>query len=532
MHDITIIGGGHNGLVAACYLAKAGLKTLVLERRETIGGGAVTEEIHPGFHCPTLAQTTGPFATQIASDLNLSRHGLEFISPQARVHVLNPADRSPTIYNDVARTVEELKQISPTDAESYVEFVKSFARIGRVLAPLLSMTPPTIEKPAAGELWNLGKLGMSFRGLGKQDAFRLLRWGPMAVADLAAEWFETESLRAAVAAGGIFGAFAGPWSAGTSTGLLMQAARDRHAIAASDFVKDGMGQLTRALAKAAEGFGAEIRTGTEVARIETNEDRATRVVLANGDELSSRAVVSNADPRTTFLTLVDPIELDPNFLLKLRNYRAVGCVAKVNLALSGMPSFRVLDRGDGADGLAKLSGRIQVGHEIDYLERAFDAAKYGDYSHHPYMDITIPSIVDPSLAPDRAHVMSIHVQYAPYKLKNGDWNSQRQELGDMVVNVLSDFAPNLKELIVQRQVLTPLDLEQTYGLDGGHIFHGEQSLDQFFLFRPLIGWAQYRTPIKGLYLCGAGTHPGGGITGRSGANAAREIIQDFRKRKS
>jgi phytoene dehydrogenase-like protein len=197
-----------------------------------------------------------------------------------------------------------------------------------------------------------------------------------------------------------------------------------------------------------------------------------------------------------------------------------------------MPAFRVLDHGDGADGLVKLSGRIQVGHEIDYLERAFDAAKYGDYSPQPYMDITIPSIVDPSLAPDRAHVMSIHVQYAPYKLKNGDWNSRRQEFVDMVVSVLSDFAPNLKQLIVQRQVLTPLDLEQTYGLDGGHIFHGEQSLDQFFLFRPLIGWAQYRTPLKGLYLCGAGTHPGGGITGRSGANAAREIIQDLRKRRS
>ena len=275
----------------------------------------------------------------------------------------------------------------------------------------------------------------------------------------------------------------------------------------------------------------EIRKGTEVARIETKENRATRVVLANGDELSSRAVVSNADPRTTFLKLVDPVDLDPNFLLKLRNYRAAGCVAKVNLALSGMPSFRVLDHGDGADGLVKLSGRIQVGHEIDYLERAFDAAKYGDNSPHPYMDITIPSIIDPSLAPDGAHVMSIHVQYAPYKLKNGDWNTRREEFGDSVVNVLSDFAPNLKNLIVQRQVLTPLDLEQTYGLDGGHIFHGEQSLDQFFLFRPLIGWAQYRTPLKGLYLCGAGTHPGGGITGRPGANAAREIIQDFRKSK-
>lgn len=530
-HDVIIIGGGHNGLVAACYLGKAGLKTLVVERREMIGGGAVTEELHPGFRCSALAHATAPFAKKVAADLNLSRHGLDFITPQARLHILNPEGPSPTIYNDVKRTADELKQISTADASSYIEFAKSFARIGRVLAPLLALTPPTIEKPAPGELWNFGKLGLSFRGLGKQDAFRLLRWGPMAVADLAAEWFETESLRAATAASGIFGAFAGPWSAGTSAGLLMQAARDGHAIASSDSVKGGMGALTQALAKAAKAAGVEIRTSAEVSAIQNNENGERKVVLANGDDLAARAIVSNADPRTTFLKLVDPIDLDPNFLLKLRNYRTAGCVAKVNLALSGLPFFRVVGNGGGsADDLVKLSGRIQVGHEIDYLERAFDAAKYGDYSPRPYMDITIPTLGDPSLAPDGAHVMSIHVQYAPYKLKEGDWNSRREEFGDLIVNVLSDFAPNLKQLILRRQVITPWDLEQTYGLDGGHIFHGEQSLDQFFLFRPLIGWAQYRTPIKGLYLCGAGTHPGGGITGQPGANAAREIIQDFRKK--
>lgn len=529
-HDIIIIGGGHNGLVAACYLAKAGLKPLVLERRETIGGGAVTEEIHPGFHCSTLAHTTGPFSQKIAADLDLARHGLEFINPTVRLHVLNPEGPSPTIYNDAARTANELKQISTKDASSYTEFAKSFARIGRVLAPVLTMTPPTIDKPALGEMWNLGKLGLSFRGLGKQDAFRLLRWGPMAVADFAAEWFETESLRAATAACGIFGAFAGPWSAGTSTGLLMQAARDGHAIASSTSVRGGIGALTQALAKAAEASGVEIRTSAEVARIQTSENRATTVILANGDELTARAVVSNADPRTTFLKLVDSLDLDPNFLLKLRNYRAIGCVAKVNLALSSFPSFQGVS--GGPEDLEKLSGRIQVGHEIDYLERAFDAAKYGDYSTQPFMDITIPSLNDPSLAPEGAHVVSVHVQYAPYKLKHGDWNSRREEFGDTVVNVLSDFAPDLKRMIVQRQVITPLDLEQNYGLSGGHIFHGEQSLDQFFMFRPIIGWAQYRTPLPGLYLCGAGTHPGGGITGGSGANAAREIIKDFRKRKS
>lgn len=249
MNDIIIIGGGHNGLVAACYLAKSGLKTLVVERRHTIGGGAVSEEIHPGFQCSTLAHTIGPFSAKIASDLNLSRHGLDLITPAVRVTVLNPDGPAPTIYNDADRTANELKKISGTDASHYQEFIASFSRIGRVLSPLLSMTPPTIEKPAKGELWNLGKLGLSFRGLGKQDAFRLLRWGPMAVADLAAEWFETETLRAALAAGGIFGAFAGPWSAGTSTGLLMQAARDGNAIAPADSVKGGLGSLTNALKK-------------------------------------------------------------------------------------------------------------------------------------------------------------------------------------------------------------------------------------------------------------------------------------------
>jgi len=527
MYDLIVIGGGHNGLVAACYLAKAGLKTLVLERRAQVGGGAITEEIHPGFRCSTLAHTTGPFSQTVATDLDLARHGVEFTRPAARLTVLNPNGPSPTIYDDTARTVASLNTISANDAASYGEFANSFQRIGRVLAPLLSMTPPTIEKPAAGELWNLGKLGLSFRGLGKQDAFRLLRWGPMAVADLAAEWFESEILRAAVAARGISGVFAGPWSAGTSTGLLMQAARDGQAIGSSTAAKGGLGGITHALAQAAIDRGVEIRTGAEVAEIKTEANRATTIALANGDELAARAIVSNADPRTTFLKLIDPLDLNPNFLLKLQNYRALGCVAKINLALSGLPAFEGTDSDS-----ERLSGRIQLGHEIDYLERAFDAAKYGDYSRLPYLDLTIPSLNDPSLAPPGAHVMSIQVQYAPYRLKEGDWTSRKEEFADAIVSALSDYVPNLKQLIVQRQVITPWDFEQTYGLAGGHIFHGEQSLDQFFMFRPLIGWAQYRTPLKGLYLCGAGTHPGGEITGQCGANAAKEIIKDFRSRKN
>jgi len=526
-HDIIIIGGGHNGLVAACYLAKAGLKTLVLERRETVGGGAITEEIHPGFRCSTLDHAAGPLLPSVLKGLDLQRHGLEFIDPEVRALALNPNGPAVSLFADQRRTVSELEKVSAADAKSFPEFERSFARIGRVLSPLLTMTPPSIDRPGATELWGMGKLGLSFRSLGKQDAYRLLRWGPMAVADLVAEWFETETLRALIAARGIAGAFAGPWSAGTSTGLLWQAALDGHAMGSSIFVLGGMGALTQALAKAAANAGVEIRTSADVMRIETDEGKAARVVLKNGDEISARAVVSNADPRTTFLNLVDPVEFDPSFLAKVQHYRALGVSAKINLALSGLPSFVGVENGEAS---AKLSGRIHVGPEIDYLERAFDAAKYGDYSPAPHMDITIPSLTDATLAPAGAHVMSVHVQYAPYKLKEGDWNSRREEFGDKVMDVLAAYAPNIKELTVARQVITPLDLEQIYGLSGGHIHHGEQTLDQSFTFRPIIGWAQYRTPLKGLYLCGAGTHPGGGITGAPGANAAREIIKDMKRR--
>jgi phytoene dehydrogenase-like protein len=525
-YDAIIIGAGHNGLVAACYLAKAGLKTLVLERREIVGGAAVTEEIHPGFRCSTLAHSASPFFPQIIKDLQLTRHGLEIITPPVRVLALSSDTPALGIYHDTQQTVRELERVSVQDAKSYPAFEQSFARIGKMLAPLLSMTPPAIGNPTAGELWNLGKLGKSFRWLGKKDAYRLLRWGPMAVADLVAEWFETESLRAVVAARGIFGAFAGPWSAGTSAGLLWQAAMDGHGIGATSFVRGGMGALTEALAIAARKAGAEIRTGAGVEKIDITDGGAAKVVLESGEQISARAIVSNADPRTTFLNLVDPVWLDPSFVSKVRNYRAAGVSAKINFALSDLPSFKGVD---GEDAASKLSGRIHIGPDIDYLERAFDAAKYGDYSPQPYLDITIPSLLDSDLAPGEAQVMSVYVQYAPYKLKDGDWNSRREEFADSVVNVINNYAPNFKELIVARQVITPLDLEQTYGMSGGHIHHGEQSLDQSFTFRPVIGWAQYRTPIKGLYLCGAGTHPGGGVSGRPGANAAREIIRDFKK---
>src|ERR1700754_673078 len=523
-YDVTIIGGGHNGLVTACYLAKNGLKPLVLERRDVVGGGAITEEIHPGFRISALDHAAGPFSAQVISDLNLSQFGLQMISPEARALALSPDGRSICIYNDASRTVSEVEKFSAKDAKSYPEFVNSFSRIGRVLSPLISMTPPSIDAPAAADLWQLGKVGLAFRGLGKKDEYRLLRWGPMAVADLVSEWFETELLRALVAARGIYGAFAGPWSAGTSLGLLWQAAMDGSAIGSASYAKGGMGALSEALAKAAQAAGAEIRTGASVAAVVGADTDAPKVVLEGGEEIGSRVVVSNADPRTTFLNLVDPVDLDPNFLSKMRNYRAPGAAGKINLALSGLPKFN----GGNPE---KLTGRIHIGPEIDYLERAFDASKYGEFSAAPYLDITIPSIADSSLAPDGKHVMSIHVQFGPYKLNHGDWTTRREEFAENVLDLVEKYAPGVRESALAAQVITPLELERDYGLSGGHIHHGEQSLDQFFTFRPLIGWAQYRTPLRRLYLCGAGTHPGGRLTGLNGFNAAREIARDFKASK-
>ena len=525
-YDVVIIGAGHNGLVAAYYLAKAGLKPLVVERREVVGGACATEEFHPGFHCSTLATSAGPLLPQVANDLKLESHGVEFIKPASQLCALNLNGRAIAIYSDAKQTARELAQVSAKDAERYPEFVATFERIGRALRPLLSLTPPNVDELTKSELWSLGKLGWAIRGLGKKDEYRLLRYGPMAVADLAAEWFENETMRAIVAARGIFGAFAGPWSAGTCAPVLLQAANNGHAIAPSVFVKGGMGALTQALAKRATESGAEIRTNAEVRHIEVKDDRVTGVVLKNGESVPAWTVVSNGDPGVTLTQLLDYAAVTPSFRLRAQNYRAYGVVAMLHLALSAVPRFAGIDSHD------KLSGRIHIGPDIDYLERAFDAAKYGDLSAKPFLEVTIPTLTDPSLAPSGAHVMSIHAQFAPYQLKEGDWDLRREELADVIVNTLAEHAPDLKGLIVGRKVLTPLDLEREFNLTRGHIHHGEMSLDQLFAFRPFIGAAQYRTPVKGLYLCGAGTHPGGGITGAPGFNASREVIRDLKRSSS
>jgi phytoene dehydrogenase-like protein len=521
--DVIIVGGGHNGLVTAFYLAKAGFKPLVLERRAQVGGAAITEEFHPGFRCSTLAHNAGSLRADVVRDMQLKQHGLELVTPEVSTASLLPDGRALVLYADQKKAAQEISQWSQKDAIGYADFGAALAKIGKVIGQALTMTPPNIDSPSSGDLWGMLKTGRAIRNLGKKDMYRVLRWGPMAAADLVAEFFDTEPLRATVAARGIFGTFLGPWSAGSALVLLLRAAADPTPVGTVQFAIGGAGAITQAMTAAARQAGAEIRAAAEVFQILVKDGAATGVVLASGEEISAKAVVSNADPKRTLMRLVDPTHLAPDFVQKLQNFRSFGTVAKINLALSGLPEFPALKDQN------LLKGRIQISPEIDYLERAFDHSKYGNFSRHPYLEITVPTLTDPSLAPAGQHVMSIYMQYAPYKLKGTDWESQRTALGESVVKTIAQYSPSLPQRILRHQSITPKDLEETYGLTGGHIFHGELALDQFFTMRPLLDWARYQTPISRLYLCGNGTHPGTGLTGGSGANAAREIALALKK---
>jgi phytoene dehydrogenase-like protein len=520
-HDVVIIGAGHNSLVTAFYLAKAGRKPIVLERRHAVGGCAVTEEFAPGYTATTLAHTLGPLRPAIVRDMQLERRGVRFVRPDPRLLAPSGDGRVLVFSADAAKTADAIRPFSAKDATRYPEFCATLSRIGDFLSGLVDMTPPSIDGPSAGELWELLKTGKRFRSLGKKESFALLRWGPMAVADLVAEWFETDLLQAAIAARAIHGTAMGPWSAGTGAVLLLGAAIDAAPGGSSVTAAGGPGAVTRAMADAAREAGAAIKTGAEVRQIVIKDGAAAGVRLADGTEIAAASVISGADPRRTFLGLIDPVELEPGFITRIRNYRVPGTVAKLNVALRALPTFKGLT-GDAA---TSLGGRVHVGPGIDYLERAFDASKYGEISASPYLDIAFPSVHDPSMAPAGHHVMSVHMQYAPYKRRSGSWAGQERTLSDAMLSVLERHAPGITGLVEHLQVITPLILEQEFGLTGGHIHHGELALDQLFTMRPTLGWADYRTPISGLYLCGSGTHPGNALTGGSGHNAAREILK-------
>jgi phytoene dehydrogenase-like protein len=532
---VVLIGGGHNALITAFYLAKGGFKPLVLERREMVGGGAITEEFHPGFHCSTLAHTIGPLHASVARDLQNEKFDCQMFYPDPRVFAPAPGGQSLFFYNDHGKTAAGIAFLSAKDATKYTQFAEALEHIAGFFTQLCSITPPAIDKPSPEDLWNLLKTGRNVRSLGKTGIFDLLRWGPMAAADFVSEFFETELIRAVIAARGIFGTALGPWSAGSTAVLLLRAAADAHPVGSAAFPKGGLGSFTQALAESARKAGAEIRTDAEVRHIRVKDGAVTCIVLAGGEEVPVEAVVSGVDPKRTFFHLLDPSQLDPTFANRMKNFRANGTVAKVNLALGALPTFSALDENESP--LKALAGRIHIGPEIDYLERAFDASKYGDFSKAPWLDVTIPTILDPSLAPDGKHVLSAYVQFAPYRLidrsaggakKEGNWDTRRKDLGDTVIKTLAAYAPNLPGIVEGIQVITPKDLEISYGFTGGHIFHGELALDQLFTMRPVLDWARYKTPIRGLFLCGSATHPGNGLTGASGANAAREIIHALR----
>jgi phytoene dehydrogenase-like protein len=510
---VVIIGGGHNGLAAAFYLARAGLRPVVLEARDTCGGGAVTGELHRNFRCPTLSHYT-PLWSAVAHDMELARHGLEVRRPVVDTYAPDLNGPALVVPADT-RAAPATRRMAPADADAFAAYRAAIQSVAGVIASLLQAPPPDIDRPDAGDLWNLLTAGRLFRELDTRNRYRLLRWGPMPVADLVREWFRSELLCASIAGPAISGTMLGPRSAGSGLMLLLHEA-SKHLAGGVWRVRGGPGALTQAMMAAARSAGADIRAGTRVDQIVIANDRVSGVV-AGGRRLDADAVVSAVDPKTTFLKLMDPGDLAPDFLSKIRNYRAAGTLAKVNLALSALPSMEAPPEW--------LSGRIHIGPDIDYLERAFDHAKYGEVSVEPWLDVSIPSLLDPALAPPGAHVMSIYVHYAPHRLRTIDWTVAKEPLLRSVLATMERFVPGIGAFVVAAQVITPADLEAEYGLYGGHIYHGELTLDQIATMRPILGYARYGGPVRGLYLCSGGTHPGGFMTGASARLAAREIIR-------
>jgi phytoene dehydrogenase-like protein len=528
-YDAIIIGAGHNGLVTAAYLAKAGKKVLVLERRPLVGGIATTEEVFPGFKFSTCAHLAETFSREIVADLDLKKRGLEILPLDPLLFAPTLTANSLVISRDRAKTAEEIGRLSKADAAKFDSFCALIKKLSFFLGTLNGVSLP--DGPNAGRinLPELVKLGWKFHRLGEKEMYEFLRILPMSMADLLDEWFEGDLLKAALAGGSVLASFVGPRQQGTAFNFLHhQLGAANGALRAASFVRGGIGILPQAIARAAEQFGAKIQTDAEVARILTKNGSATGVVLQGGAEISATAIISSADVKRTFLRLIEPTYLDPEFLLKVKNIRSRGTVAKINFALDTLPKFK---SAPDPSSTAALAGVIHIGPTIDYLERAADDAKYGRFSRQPFLEITIPSLADPSLAPGGKHVMSVWMQSAPYQLRESNWNNQRDVLGDAVVNVIEDYAPGFKNTILHRQVLTPLDLEQVCALTGGHPYHAEMALDQIFFMRPVAGWARYHTPIEKLYLCGSGTHPGGGLTGLPGYYAAKEILKSWSRGK-
>ncbi|HLF25196.1 MAG TPA: NAD(P)/FAD-dependent oxidoreductase [Anaerolineae bacterium] len=520
-YDTLIIGGGHNGLVNAAYLARAGQRVLVLERRHLVGGAAVTEEMYPGFKFSVFSYVVSLLRPEIIRELDLPRHGLEILPLESTLTPLPNGDYL-ALWGDHDKTRRELYRHSPQDAEAYDEFGRLMYQMAQAVRPILSMIPPDPTSLNPKDLLGLARFGKHFRDLGEEKFYALFKLMTMSAADYLDEWFESEALKATKSASGIIGTFLGPRSPGTAYVLLHHYMGEIDGVfRAWGFARGGAGAISQAIASAAQRFGAEIRCNAPVAQVILKHGRAVGVALESGEEIYARAIVSGLDPRRTFLQLVDPRQLPSDFVDDIRRYKFRGSSGKVNLALSALPNFTCLP-GEGPH----QRGAISISPSLAYIERAYEDAKYGEFSRRPYIDVIFPSMIDPSMAPPGRHVMSCFVQYAPYQLNGGWTDAQREAFGDTVIDTLAEYAPNLKASILYRQVLTPLDIENITGLSEGNIFQGELALHQLFFLRPSPQWSNYRTPIRNYYQCGAGTHPGGGIMGASGRLAALEILKD------
>src|SRR5690242_12825940 len=527
-HDAIVIGGGHNGLVAAAYLARAGLRPVVLERRDVLGGAAVTEEIVPGFRFSVASYVVSLLRPEIVRDLDLPRHGLEILPLDG---TFTPLDGDYLWrVNDHARTVRELRRWSLSDAEAYEEYSLLMAQMARFIKPILSAVPADQGRIRPNEWMSLAPLARRFAALPRRQRDTFIQLMTMSAADFLDQWFETDPLKATMAASGIIGTFQGIRSPGTAYVLLHHYMGEIDgAFRAWGIPRGGTGGVSLAIASAARAQGAEIRTEAPVAAIDVRGGRAVGVTLESGETIEAEAVLSSADPRVTFLDLLEPEVLDGQFAEDVRRYRFRGSSGKVNLALDGLPDLTCLPgRGE------HLRGAISFSPSVDYMERAYDDAKDGRFSRRPYIDTVIPTLVDPSMAPPGKHVMSCFVQYAPYELADGDeWDDARREaFGETVIDTIAERAPNIRDLILHAQVLTPKDIEEQFGLSEGNIFQGELSLEQLFFNRPVPGWARYRTPLRNLWMCGSATHPGGGIMGASGRLAALQVVRSLRAGKA
>ncbi len=523
-YDAIVIGGGHNGLVNAAYLARAGKKVLVLERRYVLGGAAVTEEIIPGFKFSVCSYVVSLLRPEIIRDLDLPRHGLEILPLDGTFTPIPNGDHLWRV-NDHAKTRREIARHSPMDAEAYDEYGQAMARMAKFVKPILGMVPPDPTKLRYNELSQLLFLGRRFQNMPGDEKYNMVQLMTMSAADFLDQWFETDVLKATMSASGIIGTFLGVRSPGTAYVLLHHYMGEIDgAFRSWGFSRGGTGGISLAIASAAREAGAEIRTEAPIAKIIVKNGQARGVVLVNGDEIFADVISSSVDPNLTFIRMIDPGHLPDDFLNEVRRYKYRGSSGKVNLALDALPDFKCMP-GPGAH----LRGAISISPAVDYMERAYDDAKYGDYSRRPYIDMVIPTLTDPSVAPPGKHILSCFVQYAPYKLREGTWDEKREAFGDNVIDTVAEYAPNLKDIIIGRQVVTPLDLEREFGLTEGNIFQGELTLEQLFFLRPVPGWAQFRTPIKNLYMCGSATHPGGGIMGAPGRLAALEILKDWRR---